>query len=187
MSDINQQLGIQVRLDQARQRETQKTDIGTKFRLGVATTTSTVGNALSIISPTGASVLFAAAAQVNGNGAGGGVVGGSGNVTTTDALGMGTGGALLGSAGSGTVTAGLTGGTATGGYMGAVAGRAAAGDASSQMMMATQQMQEMNQNFNLMYLNLQQKMQNENRSYTALSNVIKTKHDTAKNALSNLK
>jgi len=55
------------------------------------------------------------------------------------------------------------------------------------MMMATQQMQEMNQTFNLQYLQLQEKMQAENRQYTALSNVMKAKHDTAKNALSNLK
>jgi hypothetical protein len=34
---------------------------------------------------------------------------------------------------------------------------------------------------------LQQKMQVENRQYTTLSNVMKAKHDEAKNALSNLK
>lgn len=73
------------------------------------------------------------------------------------------------------------------GYMGAVASRAAGGDASSQMMMATQEMQEMNQTFNLQYLQLQEKMQAENRQFTALSNVMKTKQDTAKNSLSNLK
>jgi hypothetical protein len=54
-------------------------------------------------------------------------------------------------------------------------------------MMATREMQEMNQMFNLQYLQLQQKIQGENRQFTALSNVMKTKHDTAKNALSNLK
>lgn len=75
-------------------------------------------------------------------------------------------------------------------------GRAAAGDASgddvagfwdSAMMMATQQMQEMTQLFNMQYLMLQQAMQAENRQFSLLSNVMKTKHDTAKNSLSNLK
>jgi hypothetical protein len=59
--------------------------------------------------------------------------------------------------------------------------------ADSQLMQAAVSLMEMNQVFNLQYLMLQQKMQLENRQYTTLSNVMKTKHDTAKNALSNLK
>lgn len=60
-------------------------------------------------------------------------------------------------------------------------------DASAQLMQATAFMMEMNQVFNLQYLMLQQNMQAENRQYTALSNIMKAKHDAAKNALSNLK
>lgn len=41
--------------------------------------------------------------------------------------------------------------------------------------------------FNLQYLHLQQQMQNENRSFTAISNIMKTKHDTTKNAISNIR
>jgi hypothetical protein len=48
-------------------------------------------------------------------------------------------------------------------------------------------MQEMNQEFNLQYLNLQQSVQADSRQFTALSNVSKTKSDTAKNSLSNVK
>ena len=55
------------------------------------------------------------------------------------------------------------------------------------MMVATRQMQEMSQMFNLQYLMLQQQMQDATRQYTALSNIMKTKHDTAKNTLSNLR
>ncbi len=51
----------------------------------------------------------------------------------------------------------------------------------------TTEMQEMNQSFNLQYLQLQQKMQDENRQFTMLSNVMKTKHDTAKNSISNIR
>lgn len=34
---------------------------------------------------------------------------------------------------------------------------------------------------------LQSKMQQENRQYTTVSNVLKTKHDTAKNAIGNIR
>ena len=54
------------------------------------------------------------------------------------------------------------------------------------MMQATREMQEMNQQFNLQYLNLQQDMQQENRS-SAISNVMKTKHDTAKSMIQNVR
>jgi hypothetical protein len=41
--------------------------------------------------------------------------------------------------------------------------------------------------FNLQYLQLQSQMQQENRSYTAVSNIMKTKHDTVKNSISNIR
>ncbi len=74
-----------------------------------------------------------------------------------------------------------------GNFLGAVQQRASGGDASAQMMMATHHMQELNQQFNLGYLQLQQTTQNDSRRFTAISNVMKTKHDTARNSLSNLK
>lgn len=40
---------------------------------------------------------------------------------------------------------------------------------------------------NMQYLKLQQDMQQENRQFTTLSNVMKTKHDTAKNAINNVR
>jgi hypothetical protein len=36
-------------------------------------------------------------------------------------------------------------------------------------------------------LNLEEKMQHENRQYTAVSNIMKTKHDTVKNSISNVR
>jgi DNA repair exonuclease SbcCD ATPase subunit len=59
--------------------------------------------------------------------------------------------------------------------------------AVSQLLAATQQMQETQMSFNLQYLQLQSQMQNENRAYTAVSNIMKTKHDTVKNSISNLR
>jgi hypothetical protein len=48
-------------------------------------------------------------------------------------------------------------------------------------------MQEMQMSFNLQYLQLQSQMQHENRSYTAISNIMKTKHDTVKNSINNVR
>ncbi len=50
-----------------------------------------------------------------------------------------------------------------------------------------QQMQETQMSFNLQYLALQKQMQNENRQFTAISNIMKTKHDTVKNSISNIR
>jgi hypothetical protein len=41
--------------------------------------------------------------------------------------------------------------------------------------------------FDLMYLQLQSEMQDENRSYAAVSNIMKTKADTIRNSISNIR
>jgi hypothetical protein len=56
-----------------------------------------------------------------------------------------------------------------------------------QVLAAIKQMQETQMSFNLQYLQLQSQMQNENRSYTAVSNIMKTKHDTVKNSINNVR
>jgi len=61
------------------------------------------------------------------------------------------------------------------------------GQALEKLFKATEQMQEMSQSFNLQYLTLQQNMQQENRRFTLVSNIMKTKHDTAKNAINNIR
>ncbi len=43
------------------------------------------------------------------------------------------------------------------------------------------------QAFNLYYLQLQEEISAENRSYSALSNVLKARHDTVKNAIGNIR
>ena len=65
--------------------------------------------------------------------------------------------------------------------------RAAGGASQDQFLNATKQMQETQMSFNLQYLQLQSQMQHENRSYTAISNIMKTKHDTVKNSISNVR
>lgn len=63
----------------------------------------------------------------------------------------------------------------------------AIGNSQPQLLDATKQMQETQMAFNLQYLQLQSQMQHENRSYTAISNIMKTKHDTVKNSISNVR
>lgn len=52
---------------------------------------------------------------------------------------------------------------------------------------AARQMQDAQLSFDLQYLQLQSQQQNDNRSYTAVSNIMKTKHDTVKNSISNIR
>lgn len=83
---------------------------------------------------------------------------------------------------SGTTTlSSLSGGLATGGTS---AGGTAVGpaDPSSGIDASLQQSAQMN----LYYLQVQEQVDSQNRSFTALSNVIKTEHDSAKAAIQNI-
>ena len=71
--------------------------------------------------------------------------------------------------------------------LGAIASPSSGGVSSNELMYATQQMQETQMSFNLQYLQLQNQLQNENRQYSAVSNIVKTKHDTVKNSISNIR
>jgi hypothetical protein len=51
---------------------------------------------------------------------------------------------------------------------------------------ATRTLQQEARTFNLQYLQLQENMQRESREFTALSNVMKVKHDSAKAAIANI-
>ena len=62
-----------------------------------------------------------------------------------------------------------------------------AGTEGDGLLAATKQIQETQMSFNLQYLQLQSQMQNEHRSYTAISNIMKTKRDTDKNSISNIR
>lgn len=103
----------------------------------------------------------------------------------TSAFGAGAG-ALPGMDGS---TGGNLGGSAVGSAGGSSnpIGAAAGGNSQDQLLNATKSMQETQMSFNLQYLQLQSQMQHENRSYTAISNIMKTKHDTVKNSISNVR
>lgn len=66
-------------------------------------------------------------------------------------------------------------------------GAAAGGDGQALLNAATKEMQESQMAFNLQYLQLQEKMKEENASYTRISNIMKSKHDTVKNSISNVR
>jgi hypothetical protein len=68
-------------------------------------------------------------------------------------------------------TAGVAGGT----------GAAAGGEGSIEQVLSD------NADKNLYYLQLQERISAESRSYTALSNVLKARHDTIKNAIGNIR
>lgn len=59
--------------------------------------------------------------------------------------------------------------------------------ATAALAAATKQLQEMSMSFNLQYLTLQEQMHAQNRQFTLVSNIMKTKHDTAKTAINNVR
>jgi hypothetical protein len=69
-----------------------------------------------------------------------------------------------------------------------VGAAAGAGGLGSQgdLIEATRALQQEAQAMNLQYLQLQEQMQRESREFTALSNVMKVKHDSARAAISNI-
>ena len=89
---------------------------------------------------------------------------------------------------SGAVRSAAGHGSATASPGAASDGAATAGSSSSEgdVLEATRALQQEARTFNLQYLQLQENMQRESREFTALSNVMKVKHDSAKAAISNI-
>jgi hypothetical protein len=65
---------------------------------------------------------------------------------------------------------------------GGTAGSTGSGDAFE----ATRILQQEGQSFNLRYLELQERLQRETREFTAVSNVMKVRHDAARAAIQNV-
>ena len=157
-------------------RQSPRTDFGAQMRNGVAVGAGVAAGAVGVAAPfvPGGAVVSAALNQAAGSM--GGYGGGAGG--TMNSAGM---------SGGGFVTAGdlpLNGpgmSTPTTGGSGAQPG------SQQDLMNQTKDMQEMMASFNLEYLQLQEKMQAENRSFSTISNVMKTKHDTAKSSIQNVR
>lgn len=87
------------------------------------------------------------------------------------------------------VEAGIGAGSAGAGIAGGPLGLAGAAGASEEggTLAEVRAMQEQAQSFNLQYLALQEEVQQENRRFTTVSNVLKAKHETAKSAIANIR
>lgn len=64
---------------------------------------------------------------------------------------------------------------------------AAGGASETSTLTEVRAMQEQAQAFNLEYLALQEEVQQENRRFSTISNVLKAKHETAKSAIGNIR
>ena len=159
---------IQLNTGSTSVRQSPRTDFGTQMRNGISAGAGAVGGAIGVAAPfvPGAAVVSAAVTGA-GQMMGGGSYGASGT------------------SGGGFVTAGdiPTGGPG----LNSPSGTAPTGNAQQDLMNQTKSMQEMMASFNLQYLQLQEKMQQENRSFSTISNVMKTKHDTAKASINNVR
>jgi hypothetical protein len=60
------------------------------------------------------------------------------------------------------------------------------GTGADSLMRTSANMQETQMSFNLQYLQIQKNMQNVDRQFAMVKNIMKTKHDTAKNTISNV-
>ncbi len=63
----------------------------------------------------------------------------------------------------------------------------AGGASQGQLLAATKQMQDMQMSLGPQFIQIQGQLQSESRSYLAVSGIMKTKHDTVKNAINNIR
>jgi hypothetical protein len=169
--------GLRVQIDGSRARQAPKTDFGSMVGTGLSRTANAVMDAGQLAAPfiPGGAVLSAAISGV-----------GSLKATASgQTAGSATGSNATGLIGSSGMTANISSSAVTGG----VATTTAAGTTGTgtDMMSQMRSFQEMNMSFNMQYLALQEKMQADNRQFSTLSNIMKTKHDTAKNAINNVR
>ena len=166
--------GLRVQIDSSRSRQTSRTSFGDVLSTGLSKSANTVMSAGNMAAPfiPGGAVLSAA-------------ITGLGSLKSAQSGGSAAPGSTGLTSSSGTPVGGSS--SSSSSTMNSVESLAAGGSEGAIMMQATREMQEMNQQFNLQYLNLQQDMQQENRKFTAISNVMKTKHDTAKSMIQNVR
>lgn len=149
---------IRLNTQLAEERQTPKTDFGSKLKDGMQTTAHVAGTVASYLP--GGAILSAAVS------AGSSLVSTAASSTSGSSGVTGTTGSTPSAGGTNTSSVGPVGGSA---YQDA-------------MNLLTSQEQ-----MNMRYLGLQQSLQNESIKYTALSNIMKTRHDTSKNTLANVR
>lgn len=169
---------IRVNVKQTTSRQTPKTDFGSVLKQGLNTAADITLQGAAIAAPfvPGGAVVSAAISGVQQmrNVAGGALGSSSG------ALGAGTsaGSPLAPSVSSSAVSS-------SGGTLAQTA--TSSGTSTLEGVDAFKSNLEMSSQMQLQMLGLQMEMQQENRQFTMLSNVMKTKHDTAKAAINNIR
>lgn len=166
-SKINTNQGLRATIDYSRAPQTSGTKFGDKLS-ATADAALATGQLAAAFVPGGAIISAAISGVATVKNAGSNIASSSSAITAPNSTGLTAGG----------------GSTSGGGGLGA-SGVGAGG--SQGMLDQMQKYQEMNQSFNMQYLQLQQNMQNESRKFSVISNIMKTKHDTAKNSISNLR
>ena len=167
-SKINTNQGLRATIDYSRTPQTSGTKFGDQLS-ATADAALATGQLAAAYIPGGAiiSAAISGVATIKNATVGAGVASGSSAIMSSGAA----------AGGAATTTGGL-----------AVAGTGTGTAGTSQGMLdQMQKYTEMNQSFNMQYLQLQQQMQDESRKFSVISNIMKTKHDTAKNSISNLR
>ncbi len=173
-------------------RQTPKTDFGDRVKAGLDTAAGAVANGAAVAAPfiPGGAIVSAAVSSVTqmSNGASSGQqTAASASYAMSGVVGVGNGGlntTVGGGGGGGTVGAGNlpgVGGT-TGGspnYVGGTTGGGTLGQMQSDLITAQAE--------NAKLMQVQMAMQRENQVFTTVSNVLKTRHDTVKNTISNVR
>ena len=194
-------------------RQTVKSDFGTVLKTGIERAGNAVLEGAQAALPflPGRSILsaaisggraaslaprYAASGGVSGVGVG---VGGGGGIYGSSSLGVTSGSHTAGTGVAGSygadgnlVLPGHSPGLGTsidGSYGSGVGGVGGAGsqDSFNQMLQATRNMTEFQASFNLQYLDIQQKIQEDTRQFNLISNIMKAKGDAAKNAITNMR
>lgn len=148
-------------------KQTQHKNFGAQLASGLGAAANAVGGAAAMALPTlpGGAVLSAAMA-------------GAQNV--------GSGSAALTAAGAGAAANPLSAATGAGGNSSATSAIPGGSQGLNSQFDQTKQMFEMQAGFNMKFLELQNNMQQESRTFTAVSNMMKNRTDTAKNSLRNI-
>lgn len=172
---------VRISTDVTIDRQTPKSDFGDRLQAGAQATAGALANGAAIVSPLipGAGIVSAAVSSVGGGG-----VGMSRPYVASTGV-TSVGGPLITSVGasaSGGVPSSVTGGS-TDSSFGDLLGQANQLNNTTDPNSMLSGMAAEEQNM----LMLQMKMQQESQVYQALSNVLKTRNDTAKNAIGNIR
>ena len=173
-------------------RQTPKMDFGDRMKAGLDTAAGVVANGAAVVGgiiPGGAIVSAAVSSvgamtnNVTPGGHGGGAVAAQYGAAGVVQLGGGAGGVntTAGGGGSPASFGGVNVGSTVGGSPNYVpgGGGSAVGDMNQSLIQS--------QSENAQMMKLQMSMQRENLVFTSVSNVLKTRHDTAKNSISNVR